>query len=66
MAQKKIMIHDIVDLIVKDKSFPIHKIIPSYNEVPEPVTPEFRKQLSKRFELRSRCIEALSYHDLFD
>ena len=66
MSQKEVMLADLVDLVVKDKNFPIHKIIPSYAEVPVPVTAEFYKQLTRRFELRSRCIEALSYHDLFN
>ena len=36
------MIKDVVDLIIKDKNYPIHKMVPSYKEVPAPVTEEFR------------------------
>ena len=60
------MIEDVVDLILRHKEYPIHKILPSYKELPQQVTSEFRKLLTKRLEVRSRCIEALSYHDLFN
>ena len=66
MSQKdNFVIKDIVDLIIKDKAYPISKIIPSYKEMPDPATPEFTKKLTETLMVRDRYIEALSYHDLF-
>ena len=63
--QDSFVIKDIVNLILKDKAYPINKIIPSYKEIPDPVTIEFRKKLTDTLLVRDRYIEALSYHDLF-
>ena len=49
-----IYINDIVDLIIADENYPIKKILPEFDKIPDPVTEEFKKTLSKRLDVVSR------------
>ena len=64
-AQALIYNNDIVDLIIEDENYPIKKILPEYDRIPDPVTEGFKQTLSKKLGVLSRQYEALSYHDLF-
>ena len=65
LENPKIKMPDIVDMILKDKNYPIYKIMPAYPRFPEPVTEAFQKKLQQTLKVKERYIEALSYHELF-
>ena len=58
-------VKELADLILKDKSYPIQKLMPTCQSVPNPLTQEFQSKLCQTLMVGQRYIEALSYHDLF-